>query len=510
MAALVIIVFATLGSHFLFTSRAATLTGDLNGDGVVNIFDLSIFLSHWQQSGSGLPEDFNNDGLVNIFDLSMLLSNYGKTATAIPAHTETWAYDDGCSGGKGASSALVRQWVSYAEVHCGNWTSASPTKAISDCHSGSQVLCQVMPYVDTNLIYTGTPPDDLGANFFNTAQEGWFLHEPSPNQGTRVTTTAFGGGYLMNQNAAGFQAWWAKAMNDDFPGADGIFMDDQYPGMPLFGLSSTSSNEVTTTAGVQAMHLAISNVLKKPTGAVYPQVDNTLPDCGNPFEASGQGLSMLTGPVVGLLAEGCPTSNGSLNNFYPGLLDDMAYVNNSTSGFTVLLSYGAAGASYQQQSRRVQEATILLAYAPGKVVSWAELEQNGAGDLAVWPEEGIYPTAPIQSMGNPSGTHCFDGSGAYCPAGGHNDLQTSETGVFRREFSTCYNQGVSFGACAVIVNTTGSAVTVPQSWLSHTYAHQITLSGGDVQSGGTINLTGASFTAGSSTVASHDAMLLAP
>ncbi len=51
--------------------------GDLNGDGHVNIFDLSIFLNHWQQSGSGLPEDFNNDTVVNIFDLSILLSHYG-------------------------------------------------------------------------------------------------------------------------------------------------------------------------------------------------------------------------------------------------------------------------------------------------------------------------------------------------------------------------------------------------------------------------------------------------
>jgi hypothetical protein len=52
-------------------------TGDLNGDGHVNIFDLSIFLSHWQQTSTGLPEDFNNDGTVNIFDLSILLSHYG-------------------------------------------------------------------------------------------------------------------------------------------------------------------------------------------------------------------------------------------------------------------------------------------------------------------------------------------------------------------------------------------------------------------------------------------------
>ncbi|HSX45962.1 MAG TPA: choice-of-anchor Q domain-containing protein [Candidatus Saccharimonadia bacterium] len=69
------------GSHTVCNVAVSTtgsgVIGDLNGDGHVNIFDLSTFLNHWQQSGSGLPEDFNSDGVVNIFDLSRLLSNYG-------------------------------------------------------------------------------------------------------------------------------------------------------------------------------------------------------------------------------------------------------------------------------------------------------------------------------------------------------------------------------------------------------------------------------------------------
>jgi hypothetical protein len=481
-----VLLFAGVGTYVLTHSHAATTTivGDLNGDGTVDIFDLSILLSNW-----------------------------GKTATVttIPNHIETWAYDDGCNGGKGASSSLVQTWLTYAEVHCGRWTTTSPVKAINDCHSGSQALCQVMEYVDTDITYTGSPPDDLGSSFFNFAQESWFLHEPSPNQATRVTTPSFGGGYKMNQNTAAYQAWWKKSVNDDFPNTDGLFMDDQGAGLPYFGFSSTSSSEITTTAQELAAHLAMSNAITKPgTSTPYPQADNTIPDCGNPFEASGQGLTAIAGPVNGLLAEGCPMSNGTMVAFFPGILDDMAYVNKSTSGYTMLLSYGASGASYQQQERRVQQATVMLAYEPGRVVSWAELEQNGSGNLAIWPEEGIYPTSPVQSMGNPSGTGCFTGSGSYCPIGGHNDIQTSVAGVFRREFNTCYNQGVSFGACAVIVNTTGSAVTAPASSLTHAYGHQVTFNGGDVESGGTINLTGGSFTSGSTTVAAHDAILLAP
>lgn len=56
---------------------ATTKTGDLNGDNFVNIFDLSILLSHWNQTGTNIPGDINHDGSVNIFDLSALLSAWG-------------------------------------------------------------------------------------------------------------------------------------------------------------------------------------------------------------------------------------------------------------------------------------------------------------------------------------------------------------------------------------------------------------------------------------------------
>ena len=60
------------------------------------------------------------------------------------------------------------------------------------------------------------------------------------------------------------------------------------------------------------------------------------------------------------------------------------------------------------------------------------------------------------------------------------------------------------------VNTTSSAVTVQSSWLTHSYGHQLTFSGGDVQSGGSVNLTGTGFTPGSTTVGAKDAILLTP
>jgi hypothetical protein len=56
------------------TPTPVPLVGDLNGDGHVNIFDLSILLSAWGTSSA--TADLNHDGTVNIFDLSVLLSHW--------------------------------------------------------------------------------------------------------------------------------------------------------------------------------------------------------------------------------------------------------------------------------------------------------------------------------------------------------------------------------------------------------------------------------------------------
>jgi chitodextrinase len=57
----------------------AAIVGDLNGDGVVNIVDLSILLSHWGNTHATASQgDLNGDGVVNIVDLSILLSHWSN------------------------------------------------------------------------------------------------------------------------------------------------------------------------------------------------------------------------------------------------------------------------------------------------------------------------------------------------------------------------------------------------------------------------------------------------
>jgi beta-mannanase len=53
------------------------VVGDINYDGVVNIYDLSILLSEWGTNDANA--DLNSDGTVNIYDLSILLAHWSPT-----------------------------------------------------------------------------------------------------------------------------------------------------------------------------------------------------------------------------------------------------------------------------------------------------------------------------------------------------------------------------------------------------------------------------------------------
>ena len=60
---------------------------DVNGDGVVNIIDLTLVASNFGKIGQNAA-DVNDDGVVNIIDLTLVAAAFGNTASAAP---EIWS-----------------------------------------------------------------------------------------------------------------------------------------------------------------------------------------------------------------------------------------------------------------------------------------------------------------------------------------------------------------------------------------------------------------------------------
>ncbi|QDU71704.1 lamin tail domain-containing protein [Mucisphaera calidilacus] len=79
---------ATRPATWDMVSSVVSLPGDANGDGLVNLLDLSVLASNFDGTDTPYTNadgDFNGDGLVNLLDLSILATNFETTQTPEPA-----------------------------------------------------------------------------------------------------------------------------------------------------------------------------------------------------------------------------------------------------------------------------------------------------------------------------------------------------------------------------------------------------------------------------------------
>jgi hypothetical protein len=52
-------------------------TGDVNGDGMVDVTDILAVIGAWGSTNGG-PEDVNGDGIVNVDDLLSIVAAWGN------------------------------------------------------------------------------------------------------------------------------------------------------------------------------------------------------------------------------------------------------------------------------------------------------------------------------------------------------------------------------------------------------------------------------------------------
>ena len=80
---------------------------DVNGDGVVDIWDLVSVAAQLGKQGQNLVEDVNGDGIVNILDLVLVAGMFDAAAAAPSAHPQASEI---------FTAAAVRQWLTDAKI----------------------------------------------------------------------------------------------------------------------------------------------------------------------------------------------------------------------------------------------------------------------------------------------------------------------------------------------------------------------------------------------------------
>lgn len=428
----------------------------------------------------------------------------------VPAHIPTWVYDEYWAGGANASASAVTQYVTYAEGGNGN------TKAQKDC-STSPKSCYSVFYFDPNFQYDGTTCPVLpDTNFINAASESSFVHEAGYtdaahrvvghyNEGCKGSTMTIPV-YLANQTSPSVIAWFQNYLQQNGDSWDNYFMDDTStvlldqtygPGggfcqdsLPNHWCSTTQ--EYPTDSAVAQAHAAFANSLNHLNGSPMKFFFNGI-DFSGQTPRSLQLLTLAPGHFSGAVCENCIVSGGTLRpNLYAPVLKAMAQIDAIPNEAIVELNTGAspAGSAAQLTQRTVATAIAWLGYSDGHTIVFPDFETNTQG-LSVWPEDLIYPGAPLQTMST-----------------GASDLAVA-TGVYRREFVSCFNNQAPIGPCAAVVNASSATVTVSSAWLQQTYGHVISMTGGDILSGGTLSLTATAFSPNVTTIAPGQAVLLA-
>jgi len=412
-------------------------------------------------------------------------------------HIATWAYDSSSFQGDHASAASVNQLVSYAQ---GNG------KAVSDCHSGSH-SCQAVYYLNPNHEWDYSPSSCVNhpdADVLAAASESWFIHNVGHSDSAHRVYGRSGSGclvWLMNPNSAGNQTWWRNHLRSVADNYDLFFLDSDPMDLVDATFFPSSGGGCNPWPSLCQSTQEIPNNLAEVLARAH-FVNAMSHRNGSPMRFFFQQASFNTGldmsafaasnRLVGITCEGCIATWAIpvRPNLYARVLNEMAAADASPGAY-LLLSHGSfpAGSGLQILQRLVTTGIVWLAYKEGHTIVQPDLEAN-TNNLAVWPEDLIYPSSPLESMS----------ASSY-------DLQVAP-GVYRREFAHCFQRGAAIGVCATVVNSTGHVETIRSSWLHQPYGHVVTLGGGDVLSGGVANISGGRFNPNLTAVVPGGAVLL--
>jgi RHS repeat-associated protein len=215
-------------------TSTGNLPADANGDGTVDINDLTIVLSHYGSSGAAWSQgEFTGDGTVDINDLTMVLANYGSTYQT--------AYQD-------QTTNAVPQLALYSDAPGASnppththptWTIETANLAVVTDYNGTKRYFDIFPVSPTvNSGGFADPNNNLGA-------VGWWkLNDGITSAGTTAAADSSGGSHGGTLSITNGSAFTTTA-----PGAVQLYTGD-YVSIPDTAGGLNISGQVTMAVWV--------------------------------------------------------------------------------------------------------------------------------------------------------------------------------------------------------------------------------------------------------------------
>jgi hypothetical protein len=472
------------------------------------------------------------------------VSSHYNTSTwtnnqAGPPHIFNWAYYDGDHNYAVALSYMVRHvdWVENVgdNSYSNRFRAAGGMHASQYSDPGYIYYCN-SPFGPTSVNTPGScslPSGPLGDPTLSSDESAWLHADAAVGSGYQVcyaagtgarlhfwdagscgTSTDFLYGEALYPGSSHVQTAYASATSAQSGSntIDAFFMDDSSPHYDpnnwyMTGGTPVEYSSLGSSAASTYNHDVIALACKASRPVFFNGPSSDPLDATNGAAQKADDTAMLSSPcVLGSVLEGAFTGgNGrktlnehaEWNTFIPAA--DRALLAESLGKSVVMLNstacaYGSSGCTFDPTGDRIYAlGGIWLVYDPRYSIAWNDVDP-GSGDPHMVDFDGnwdsmvaeftIVPTQPVQTATSSDIT-------TLQISDGHTLSGAPNGGVFRREFTQCYQDGASIGHCAVVLNPespqypSGGVVSMPS--LTYTYSKSLSLTDAPADAGGPVS-----------------------
>jgi hypothetical protein len=361
MLGLIILSLVLSGLYLIHRSEA--YSADINGDGKIDIADLSILAANYGQTGRSLTQgDINGDGSTNILDLSILAAQFGTTVMTGPT------YYLATNGSDSNPGTLSSPWKSFNTalpklrpgdtlmVRGGTYSEHVNLADLPDGTSSKRINLrnyQTERPIIENQFQIGTP------SFWTISGINFHWTTTSALPGGLLVRIYGGTGWIFENG----EIWGAR-------GTAGIHIDDG-PANSIgnWTLRDNCIHDTIPTDGTNQDHLVYVNTTTGGTGLIERNILFNSPN--------GRGIKFGPGGDTG----GPNHVTARYNTFYNNLGPSNIQVSKDTSNITIYRNI--------MDKSSAQNITAFSLTGTG----------NLAHDNAGWDSTGVVGTAPGLSDG---------------------------------------------------------------------------------------------------------------